>query len=236
MSKPPPKPAKPGQVRVYRALFAFEPRTPDELYFEEGDVLYISDISDPNWWKGTCKGRTGLIPSNYVAEHVESIDNPLHEAAKRGNESWLKECLDNRVAVNALDKAGNTALYWACHGGHIGIVKILLSQPQVELNQQNKLGDTIVHAAAWKGYEDILELLLMKGARIDLKNNENKVPLDMATNPQCSSLLKKKSGQVLETMFCEKLHDSVNSEVYHVNFFHCSIRNLVRQQFFSKAT
>lgn len=195
MSKPPPKPAKPGQVKVYRALFAFEPRTPDELYFDEGDILYISDNSDPNWWKGTCRGRTGLIPSNYVAEHVESIDNPLHEAAKRGNESWLKECLENRVAVNSLDKAGNTALYWGCHGGHLGIVKLLLSQPNIELNQQNKLGDTVVHAAAWKGYEDILELLLLKGARIDLKNNEKKVPLDMATNPQCSSLLKKKSGQ-----------------------------------------
>lgn len=70
--------------------------------------------SDGNWWKGTCKGRTGLIPSNYgesaaltalffsaselflskplntlsfsalVAEKSESIDNPIHEAAKRG--------------------------------------------------------------------------------------------------------------------------------------------------------
>uniref|UniRef100_A0A8C0LTC4 Osteoclast-stimulating factor 1 n=1 Tax=Canis lupus familiaris TaxID=9615 RepID=A0A8C0LTC4_CANLF len=118
MSKPPPKPVKPGQVKVFRALYTFEPRTPDELYFEEGDIIYITDMSDTNWWKGTSKGRTGLIPSNYVAEQAESIDNPLHEAAKRGNLSWLRECLDNRVGVNGLDKAGSTALYWACHGGH----------------------------------------------------------------------------------------------------------------------
>lgn len=38
-----------------------------------------------------------------------------------GNLSWLRECLDNRVGVNGLDKAGNTALYWACHGGHKGM-------------------------------------------------------------------------------------------------------------------
>lgn len=38
-----------------------------------------------------------------------------------GNLSWLRECLDNRVGVNGLDKAGSTALYWACHGGHKGI-------------------------------------------------------------------------------------------------------------------
>ncbi|CAJ0966287.1 unnamed protein product [Ranitomeya imitator] len=154
----------PGQVKVFRALYTFEPRTPDELYFDEGDILYISDMSDTNWWKGTCKGKTGLIPSNYVAEQAESIDNPLHEAAKRGNLSWLRECLENRVGVNGLDKAGSTALYWACHGGHRDVVEVLLSQPNIELNQQNKLGDTSLHAAAWKGYADIIELLLLKVA------------------------------------------------------------------------
>ncbi|NXS18373.1 OSTF1 factor, partial [Mystacornis crossleyi] len=107
--------------------------------------------SDTNWWKGTCKGRTGLIPSNYVAEQAESIDNPLHEAAKRGHLSWLRECLDNR------------ALYWACHGGHKDVVDVLLTHANLELNQQNKLGDTALHAAAWKGYADIVEMLLEKG-------------------------------------------------------------------------
>ncbi|NXB31759.1 OSTF1 factor, partial [Eulacestoma nigropectus] len=183
-----------GQVKVFRALYTFEPRTPDELYFEEGDIIYISDMSDTNWWKGTCKGRTGLIPSNYVAEQAESIDNPLHEAAKRGNLSWLRECLDNRVGVNGLDKAGNTALYWACHGGHKDVVDVLLTQGNLELNQQNKLGDTALHAAAWKGYADIVEMLLEKGARTDLKNNEKKLALDMATNAACASLLKKKQS------------------------------------------
>lgn len=37
-----------------------------------------------------------------------------------GNMSWLRECLDNKVGINGLDKAGNTALYWASHGGHKG--------------------------------------------------------------------------------------------------------------------
>ncbi|XP_063769929.1 osteoclast-stimulating factor 1 isoform X2 [Pseudophryne corroboree] len=177
MSKPPPKPVKPGQVKVFRALYTFEPRTPDELYFDEGDILYISDMSDTNWWKGTCKGKTGLVPSNY------------------GNLSWLRECLENRVGVNGLDKAGSTALYWACHGGHKDVVEVLLTQPNIELNQQNKLGDTALHAAAWKGYADIVELLLLKGSRTDLRNNEKKLALDMATNAQCATLLKKRQAQ-----------------------------------------
>ncbi|KFQ20139.1 Osteoclast-stimulating factor 1, partial [Merops nubicus] len=111
-----------------------------------------------------------------------------------GNLSWLRECLDNRVGVNGLDKAGNTALYWACHGGHKDIVDVLFTQANLELNQQNKLGDTALHAAAWKGYADIVEMLLAKGARTDLKNNEKKLALDMATNAACASLLKKKQS------------------------------------------
>ena len=38
---------------------------PDELTFDEGDILYILDMTDPNWWKAKCEDRTGLIPSNY---------------------------------------------------------------------------------------------------------------------------------------------------------------------------
>lgn len=71
---------------------------------------------------------------------------------------------------------------------------MLFTQPNIELNQQNKLGDTALHAAAWKGYADIVELLLAKGARTDLRNNEKKLALDMATNAACATLLKKKQG------------------------------------------
>lgn len=51
-----------------------------------------------------------------------------------GNLSWLRECLDNRVGVNGLDKAGSTALYWACHGGHKGILFCVLFEISMLLN------------------------------------------------------------------------------------------------------
>ena len=33
-----------------------------------------------------------------VESSTETIDNPLHEAAKRGNLPFLQECLENRVS------------------------------------------------------------------------------------------------------------------------------------------
>ncbi|KAK5601819.1 hypothetical protein CRENBAI_020176 [Crenichthys baileyi] len=61
----------------------------------------------------------------------------------------------------------------------------------------NKLGDTVLHAAAWKGYSDIVEMLLNKNARTDIRNNESKLAFEMATNAQCASLLKRKQGNTV---------------------------------------
>ena len=35
-----------------------------------------------------------------------------------------------------LDKAGNTALFWAAHGGHIPCMQLLLQSEKIDLNSQ----------------------------------------------------------------------------------------------------
>ena len=49
-----------------KAKFRFVPAEDEELEFEEGDIITILEKSDPNWYKGECKGRIGLFPTNYV--------------------------------------------------------------------------------------------------------------------------------------------------------------------------
>lgn len=50
-------------IIINRKTFFFH--QPDELTFEEGEMLYILDMSDKDWWKAKCGARSGLIPSNY---------------------------------------------------------------------------------------------------------------------------------------------------------------------------
>ncbi|GFU21437.1 osteoclast-stimulating factor 1 [Nephila pilipes] len=188
----PPKPVpKPGHVKVVRALYRYVAQQADELSFEEGDNLYILDVkSDANWWKASCHGKVGLIPSNYVEERTEEVLHPLHEAAKRGNLTFLTECINNKVSVNGLDKAGCTALHWAAHAGNEECVKLLLKVSNIEINVQNKLGDTPLHSCAWKGHSEIVKMLLEKGADPMLKNNENKSAFDITNDSSCAALLK----------------------------------------------
>lgn len=187
----PPPPTRPGHVQVVKAIYPYNATRSDELTFDEGDLLYIIDKSNANgWWKARVGDKTGLIPSNYVDENTETIDNPLHEAAKRGNLNFLNECLSNKISVNGFDKSGSTALHWAAYGGHIDCVIQLLNVPRISINVQNKLGDTALHNAAWKGRADIVDALLQKGADKTLKNNEKSTPYNLARSPEVAKLLK----------------------------------------------
>ncbi|KAL4228182.1 Osteoclast-stimulating factor 1 [Mactra antiquata] len=192
--RPPPPVPKPGHVKVVRAMYKYDAQQNDELSFEEGDLLYIADMSNSDWWKARCGNRSGLIPSNYVEENTESVDYPLHEAAKRGNISFLSEGLTNNVSVNSLDKAGSTPLHWAAHGGHIDCLQALLAVRNVQVSVQNKLGDTPLHSAAWKGHAEAVNKLLEKGAVANIRNNEGKLPYQLAKDPETAGVLRSAIG------------------------------------------
>lgn len=53
-------------AKTVTASFDFEPQESGELRFRKGEQITVLDDSDPNWWKGQCRGETGLFPSNYV--------------------------------------------------------------------------------------------------------------------------------------------------------------------------
>ncbi|CAD5117431.1 DgyrCDS6201 [Dimorphilus gyrociliatus] len=189
---PPPPTSKPAMINVVRALFNFEARNGDELSFKEGDTVYLLDRTDPNWWTGRCGNRTGLVPSNYFQDgnHLETIDNPMHEASKSGQIDFLRECIANQISINGKDHADNTPLHWAARGGHIDCVEVLLANNLCRTDLQNKLGDTPLHLAAFKGNLKVVELLLNRGADINVRNRDKKLPYDLAKTPEVAAMLK----------------------------------------------
>jgi len=49
-----------------------------------------------------------------------------------------------------------------------------------EMNAQNDEGNTALHGASFRGAANVVELLAAKGARLDLKNKEGRMPINMA--------------------------------------------------------
>ena len=46
--------------------FDYEAELPDELSIRSGDVITAVKQMEGGWWEGTCKGKRGLFPDNFV--------------------------------------------------------------------------------------------------------------------------------------------------------------------------
>jgi len=61
----------PAKAPLFVGKHDYSPRSNDDLGFKKGDLLYIMDASDENWWFARSKdtGKKGYIPSNFVADY-----------------------------------------------------------------------------------------------------------------------------------------------------------------------
>ena len=51
-----------------KALYDYAGGNPDELSFNEGDVLSIVDKTEDEWWKTEKDGLVYIIPASYFEE------------------------------------------------------------------------------------------------------------------------------------------------------------------------
>lgn len=58
---------------VARALYKFDAKGDDELAFVTGQEIVVVDSSDDNWWMGTCNGKRGLFPTNFVERIAKAV-------------------------------------------------------------------------------------------------------------------------------------------------------------------
>jgi len=70
---PPPPPLENLDVSVTsndglcaRAVYDYQADAEDEISFDPGEIITNIDQIDDGWWQGSCRGKTGLFPANYV--------------------------------------------------------------------------------------------------------------------------------------------------------------------------
>lgn len=146
----------------------------------------------------------------YLVERSINVDlpclgtqgpRPLHWACRKGHASVVQVLLQQAgVPVNAADFKGLTPLMTACMYGKTATAAFLLG-----MSAQNHLtdinGDTALHWAAYKGYPDLMRLLMYSGVDLQKTDNFGSTPLHLAClsgNLTCVRLLCEKSGLDLE--------------------------------------
>ncbi len=91
------------------------------------------------------------------------------------------------------DVPATSPFYNACRNNDIELVKHYLETMSVEeINQMEPNGSTALHVAAYRGYEKIVELLLMKGASYSTVNKYNNTPFDEAKTDKIKQMIRRR--------------------------------------------
>jgi ankyrin repeat protein len=118
--------------------------------------------------------------SHEYLPHTHWIE--IGEACKRGRLDLVKNILSGDAeAATRPDAIGYTPLHWAAAFGHNEIVCYLLEEWDAEINQQDVAGDTPLHLATWREWDDVVMELMRRGADVTAPNNEGKLPMDLAS-------------------------------------------------------
>ena len=76
---------------------------------------------------------------------------------------------------------GHIPLHWAALRGHLGLVRVLISEFKANINAHAKSGDKLLHCAADGGHLDVVRVLLSEfKADANAHNNNGDTPLHLA--------------------------------------------------------
>eukprot|EP00118_Oscarella_pearsei_P009251 m.52270 g.52270 ORF g.52270 m.52270 type:complete len:1225 (+) comp34199_c0_seq4:92-3766(+) len=106
----------------------------------------------------------------------------LHLAVKSGHLPVVRMCFEQGVNIKHQMSDGDTALHLAAQLGFVDIIKYLLSKDTETLHMKNKNGRTPLHEASKMDQPAAVEILLSKGAEIDVTDGKGNTPVFLAAH------------------------------------------------------
>lgn len=106
--------------------------------------------------------------------------NALMRAADYDHVDIVQELIKRGIDCNLMDTLHRSAIHSAAINGSFRSLAVLLEVSQSDMNLQDVNGNTPMHDAAGQFQPQALQVLLDKGAKIDVRNIRGKTPLDTA--------------------------------------------------------
>jgi ankyrin repeat protein len=125
---------------------------------------------------------------NVNIRHGSAQQTALAVAASNGQNRAVKYLIRKGAIINSRDRLGMTPLMRAAVHGSVSVVKSLLDAGANKNAQSNSGSTPLMYAVSWykkeykndKNYEDVIRLLINRGARINIKNNRGNQAINKA--------------------------------------------------------
>ena len=155
-------------------------------------MWYLKSEADVDWdvrkggsalhlcaWFGLNYAISSLLDQGMEVDSRDPkfAQTPLMYACRRGKTTTAKLLLDRGAHINSISSRGTSAVFEAVLAGHVDVLKILLDQPEIDVNAPHprRSNQTALSVAAGEGKVDIVRALLdhdgLDAYRKDANNN-----------------------------------------------------------------
>ena len=127
----------------------------------------------------------GVCPNSDANQQQTSekaeTDQQVGSAANQAGSAMQKQ-IASSIDFSVLDETDSTLLHWAAaRKRNTETLKFLLKQGVIDINKQNKFGNTALHVAVFRGdYGGVDLLLKQKNINKSLRNGDNLTAQDIA--------------------------------------------------------
>ena len=131
----------------------------------------------------------------------DAAHTPLYYAAAKGYVDIARELIGHGADIDLV--GGDSPLLWACNYGHFDMVKLLIANgADVDAKRISDHSTPLRSAAIWGGKKEIIELLIAKGANVNVVHADGDTALDRA-KPEIAEILRKHGAKTGEDLSAE---------------------------------
>ncbi|XP_046543054.1 serine/threonine-protein phosphatase 6 regulatory ankyrin repeat subunit B-like [Haliotis rubra] len=153
-----------------------------DLVMSKGGDASLVDKNDDNILHWVCRGGHVEMVKYVISLNFVDINSrghygrtPMMVAAANGHRRVFDLVMSKGGDASLVDKNDDNILHWVCRGGHVEMVKYVISLNFVDINSRGHYGRTPMMVAAFKGHREVFDLVMSKGGDASLvdKNDDN---------------------------------------------------------------
>ena len=123
---------------------------------------------------------SNLKRNYFPKDELEEGNSLIKESSELNVQALYQILIKNPYLVNAIDNKKETILSYSLKNGKIEVSNLILTSPILDLDYQDKDGNTYLHLAVNAQQEEIIKSLIEKGIFINKQNKEGNTGLHLA--------------------------------------------------------